>query len=167
MNKLILNQPAIRLSETIDFTIKLKSTTTGTMLYLINLTNVQIIIEYIINQLATQPLNLCDECLFHIHLFSFFKSYILLWYRLFPIALRSSNMLTTIHSFSSKQWMTQRQCVYELFYWHNAQLISINCIKNSIDILMLTDLLIQLNAILIFCCKWQLGICHVHSCNCI
>ena len=60
-----------------------------------------------------------------------FKEMEMLWYQLFPIALRSSNMLTTIHSFSSKQWLTQRQCVYELSYWHNAQLISVNCIKNS------------------------------------
>ena len=33
----------------------------------------------------------------------------------------SFDMLTTIHSFSSKQWMTQRQCVYELSHWHNTQ----------------------------------------------
>ena len=41
------------------------------------------------------------------------------------------NVLTTIHSFSSKQWMTQRQCVYELFHWHNTQLICVKHIKNS------------------------------------
>ena len=40
-------------------------------------------------------------------------------------------VLTTIHSFSSRQWMTQRQCVYELSYWHNTQLICVKCIKNS------------------------------------
>ena len=27
--------------------------------------------------------------------------------------------------------MTQRQCVYELFHWHNTQLICVKCIKNS------------------------------------
>ena len=41
------------------------------------------------------------------------------------------NVLTTIHSFSSKQWMTQRQCVYELSHWHNTQLICVKCVKNS------------------------------------
>ena len=40
-------------------------------------------------------------------------------------------MLTNNPSFSSKQWMTQRQCVYELFHWHNTQLICVKCIKNS------------------------------------
>ena len=40
-------------------------------------------------------------------------------------------VLTTIHSFSSRQWMTQRQCVYELIYWHNTQLIYVKHIKNS------------------------------------
>ena len=33
------------------------------------------------------------------------------------------NVLTTIHSFSSRQWISQRQCVYELSNWHNTQLI--------------------------------------------
>ena len=41
------------------------------------------------------------------------------------------NMLTTIHSFSSKQWMTQRPSVYELSSWHTTQLICVKCIKNS------------------------------------
>ena len=41
------------------------------------------------------------------------------------------NMLTTIHSFSSKQWMTRRQCVYGLPNWHNTQLICVKRIKNS------------------------------------
>ena len=41
------------------------------------------------------------------------------------------NVLTTIHSFPSKQWMTQRQCVYEFSYWHNIQLICVKRIKNS------------------------------------
>ena len=41
------------------------------------------------------------------------------------------NVLTTIHSFSSRQWMTQRQCVYELSQWQNTQLICVKCIKNS------------------------------------
>ena len=40
------------------------------------------------------------------------------------------NMLT-IHSFSSKQWMTQRQSVYELSSWHITQLICVNHVKNS------------------------------------
>ena len=41
------------------------------------------------------------------------------------------NVLTTIHSFSSRQWMTQRRCVYELFHWHNTQLICVKHVKNS------------------------------------
>ena len=41
------------------------------------------------------------------------------------------NVLTTIHSFSSKQWMTQRQCVYELSHWHNTQIICVKHVKNS------------------------------------
>ena len=41
------------------------------------------------------------------------------------------NMLTTIHSFSSKQWMTQRPSVHELSSWHTTQLICVKCIKNS------------------------------------
>ena len=41
------------------------------------------------------------------------------------------NMLTTIHSFSSKQWMTLRQCVYELPNWHKTQLICVKCVMNS------------------------------------
>ena len=41
------------------------------------------------------------------------------------------NMLTTIHSFSGKQWMTQRQSVYELSSWHITQLMCVKCVKNS------------------------------------
>ena len=41
------------------------------------------------------------------------------------------NVLTTIHSFSSKQWMTQRQSVYELSSWHITQLICVKHVKNS------------------------------------
>ena len=41
------------------------------------------------------------------------------------------NVLTTIHSFSSKQWMTQRQSVYELSSWHITQLICVKRVKNS------------------------------------
>ena len=37
----------------------------------------------------------------------------------------------TIHSFPSKQRMTQRQCVYELLHWHNTQLICLKRAKNS------------------------------------
>ena len=36
------------------------------------------------------------------------------------------NVLTTIHSFPDKQWMTQRPSVYELSSWHIIQLI---CVK--------------------------------------
>ena len=43
----------------------------------------------------------------------------------------SSVTLTTIHSFSSKQWMTQRQSVYELSSWHITHLICVKHIKNS------------------------------------
>ena len=62
---------------------------------------------------------------------SFFKEREMLWYRLFPIALRSWTCWQQFHSFSSKQWMTQRQCVYELSNWHNTQLISVKHIWNS------------------------------------
>ena len=41
------------------------------------------------------------------------------------------NVLTTIHSFSSKQWMTQRPSVYELSSWHITQLICVKRVKNS------------------------------------
>ena len=44
------------------------------------------------------------------------------------------NVLTcwqTIHSFSSRQWMTQWWCVYELSNWYNTQLICVKRIKNS------------------------------------
>ena len=41
------------------------------------------------------------------------------------------NVLTIIHSFTSRQWMTQRQCVYELSHWHNTQLICVKHIKSS------------------------------------
>ena len=40
------------------------------------------------------------------------------------------NMLTTIHSSSSKPWMTQRPSVYELSSWHITQLIYVKHIKN-------------------------------------
>ena len=58
----------------------------------------------------------------------------------------------TIHSFSSKQWMTQRQCVYELFHWHNTQLI---CVLESH---------IQLNAIVTYYCERHLRVSHAFSC---
>ena len=65
------------------------------------------------------------------------------------------NVLTNNSQFPNWQWMTQRQCVYELSYWHNTQLICVKRVKNSWMIISISSYvrisLIQLNAIVTFC----------------
>ena len=84
------------------------------------------------------------------------------------------NMLTNNSQFLSKQWMTQRQCVYELPYWHNTQLICVNRVKNSWMIISISSFvrisLIQLNAIVTYCTEWHLrdiSCLLFHCCVCI
>ena len=56
------------------------------------------------------------------------------------------NVLTTIHSFSSKQWLTLRQYVYELSNWHNTQLI---CVKH-VRISWMTTSSVRISPLLLF-----------------
>ena len=84
------------------------------------------------------------------------------------------NMLTNNSQFPSKQWMTQRQCVYELSYWHNTQLICVKRVKDSWMIISINSYvrisLIQLNAIVTYCTEWHLRVISCllfHCCMCI
>ena len=73
------------------------------------------------------------------------------------------NVLTTIHSFSSKQWMTQRQCVYELSHWHNTR-ICVKRVKNSWMTISSVRMSYPAECNCHLCCERHLRVSHVFSC---
>ena len=91
----------------------------------------------------------------------------LLHYRLATAhnAIRDPQRVDNNSQFLQQQWMTQRQCVYELFHWHNTQLISVKHMLRTLEWLsQVLESHIQLNAIDTYSCKRHLRVSHVFSC---